>query len=117
MFHDGFCIYLGSLTTPPCYETVRWHVMKEMMTVTEEQMEQFRMILRGTNVSDTVAPNYRPVQPLNDRMVYECLEDVDAEEVDKEVVIVYEGENGGNWFGLCRVLIIIQILMILSKIL
>jgi len=78
--------YAGSLTTPPCYETVRWHVMKETMTVTQEQMDKFRSILSGTRRRDTVAPNYRPVQPLNNRTIYECQEDVDDEEVEKDAL-------------------------------
>ena len=60
--------------------------MKETMTVTEEQMDQFRLLLTGTNTSNIIAPNFRPVQPLNGRNVYHCQEDVDAIATDKEVI-------------------------------
>lgn len=30
--------YAGSLTTPPCYESVSWYVMHEGITVTQDQV-------------------------------------------------------------------------------
>eukprot|EP00484_Ammonia_sp_Unknown_P000313 CAMPEP_0197024186 /NCGR_PEP_ID=MMETSP1384-20130603/4810_1 /TAXON_ID=29189 /ORGANISM="Ammonia sp." /LENGTH=362 /DNA_ID=CAMNT_0042452531 /DNA_START=39 /DNA_END=1127 /DNA_ORIENTATION=+ len=87
-----FIAYKGSLTTPPCYETVRWHVLKETMTVSQEQMDKFRSLLESTDEGDLMAPNYRPVQALNDRTIYECQEQVDAEQVK-------EGNGAGNGNG------------------
>ena len=52
--------YAGSLTTPPCIEGVSWAVMAEPMTLSEAQIEAFSAIYDG---------NYRPVQPLNDRLL------------------------------------------------
>lgn len=51
----------GSLTTPPCSEGVRWFVLKEPMTVTKKQVEQFARVMGE--------PNNRPVQPLNARCI------------------------------------------------
>jgi len=68
--------YQGSLTTPPCYETVRWHLLKEKMTVSEEQMEAFRSLLSSSDLNDSMAPNFRPPMPSNDRTIYRCVEDV-----------------------------------------
>jgi carbonic anhydrase len=45
--------YLGSLTTPPCSEGVKWVVMDEPMTVSDEQMAQF---------AERVHFNARPIQ-------------------------------------------------------
>ena len=53
--------YNGSLTTPPCTEGVRWLIMKEPMTVSKQQIEEFR----GTLGFD----NNRPLQPANARMI------------------------------------------------
>jgi carbonic anhydrase len=53
--------YNGSLTTPPCTEGVRWFVMKQPMTVSKQQIEQFTSTLGFAN--------NRPVQPVNARPV------------------------------------------------
>ncbi|MCF6214996.1 MAG: carbonic anhydrase family protein [Emcibacter sp.] len=50
--------YAGSLTTPPCSEGVKWHVMTSPIEVSKEQVEKFL---------STVPANNRPLQPLNDR--------------------------------------------------
>lgn len=50
----------GSLTTPPCSEGVRWMVLKQPLTVSGEQVEQFNSLIGDNN---------RPVQPLNARVV------------------------------------------------
>ena len=45
--------YLGSLTTPPCTEGVKWVVMSETVTVSDEDMAQF---------AERIRFNARPVQ-------------------------------------------------------
>lgn len=51
----------GSLTTPPCSEGVTWLVMKDAVTVSKAQVEQF---------TRTMGPvTNRPVQPVNARPV------------------------------------------------
>jgi carbonic anhydrase len=52
--------YEGSLTTPPCSETVDWAVLAEAITVSEAQIEAFARLHPG---------NARPVQPLNRRFL------------------------------------------------
>jgi carbonic anhydrase len=51
----------GSLTTPPCSQGVIWLVMKQPLTVSTGQVNQFSTVMGG--------PNNRPVQPLNARTV------------------------------------------------
>lgn len=53
--------YDGSLTTPPCSEGVTWLVMKDPVTASKAQVDQFAAALPG--------PNNRPVQPINARLV------------------------------------------------
>ena len=60
--------YPGSLTTPPCSETVDWYVMKEPISVSEEQVEEFRQLLSDTS-PDGASFNNRPLQDLGDRTV------------------------------------------------
>ena len=50
--------YTGSLTTPPCSEGVRWHVMQQPLTLSAQQLAALTAIHDNTN---------RPVQPLNER--------------------------------------------------
>lgn len=51
----------GSLTTPPCSEGVRWLVMKEIVTVSKQQIDTFRDVLHE--------PNNRPLQAINSRII------------------------------------------------
>lgn len=52
--------YSGSLTTPPCSEDVKWHLLVEPMTVSEEQVETFAKIYQV---------DARPIQPTNGRTI------------------------------------------------
>lgn len=52
--------FKGSLTTPPCSENVQWYVMKEIQSATKDQIDAMRK---------SYDHNYRPVQPLNGRMI------------------------------------------------
>lgn len=53
----------GSLTTPPCSEGVRWLVMKQPISASKEQIDQFLKVMHH--------PNNRPVQATNARPVLE----------------------------------------------
>lgn len=50
--------YDGSLTTPPCSEGVKWHVLTTPIEMSAAQIEALASILHD---------NFRPVQPLHDR--------------------------------------------------
>jgi carbonic anhydrase len=50
----------GSLTTPPCSEGVKWVVLKQPMSISAEQLAQYKKVF---------SHNARPLQPLNDRKV------------------------------------------------
>jgi carbonic anhydrase len=58
----SYYTYPGSLTTPPCSEDVTWVVLKQPVTVSTEEIEQF---------SKLYPHNVRPTQPLHDRVVLE----------------------------------------------
>jgi len=52
--------YPGSLTTPPCSETVNWFVLKRWAELSGEQFEAFRKVLGN---------DFRPLQTRNGRVV------------------------------------------------
>ena len=58
----GYYIFSGSLTTPPCSEDVTWYVLREPVTVSAGEIEQFSHLYRN---------DARPTQPLYGRVVLE----------------------------------------------
>lgn len=61
--HDkAYYRFDGSLTTPPCTESVSWMVLKQPVTLSAAQLQAFRQLYHA---------NARPVQPLNGRVVQE----------------------------------------------
>ncbi|XP_071586476.1 carbonic anhydrase 9 [Heliangelus exortis] len=60
--------YNGSLTTPPCYQTVKWTVFNQTVLISREQMSTLARSLRNED-SEPLQNNYRPVQGLNGRWV------------------------------------------------
>lgn len=55
--------FMGSLTTPPCSEGVKWHVYKTPLTISKAQVETFfKLYGHGNN---------RPVQATNKRVISE----------------------------------------------
>jgi len=59
--NKNYYTYTGSLTTPPCTQGVTFVLIKQPMTMSAAQITKF------TNIYDH---NWRPVQPLNNRIVY-----------------------------------------------
>ncbi len=57
----GYYRYTGSLTTPPCTESVLWYVLNEPLVISSAQLER---------IAQAVGANARPVQPINGRTVY-----------------------------------------------
>ncbi|HLA33428.1 MAG TPA: carbonic anhydrase family protein [Rhodocyclaceae bacterium] len=56
----GYYHFKGSLTTPPCYEGVQWHVLKTPVSVGSTQWLRMRQLF---------GDNARPVQPVNRRSI------------------------------------------------
>jgi carbonic anhydrase len=58
----SYYTFPGSLTTPPCSENVAWYVLKDPVTVSAAEIEQFEKVYPN---------NARPIQAQSDRMVLE----------------------------------------------
>ncbi len=56
----GYFRYEGSLTTPPCSETVEWRVFQKEIEVSPAQVKKF---------ADLFHDNARPIQPQNRRYI------------------------------------------------
>ncbi|XP_027206154.2 carbonic anhydrase 7-like [Dermatophagoides pteronyssinus] len=81
----SYFTYLGSLTTPPLWETVTWIIFEQPIYCTNEQLDRFRQISYYQkenqhqqnersldeiyNGGSNVQENFRPVQPLNGRQI------------------------------------------------
>nr|ANJ65965.1 carbonic anhydrase [Hydroides elegans] len=68
--------YYGSLTTPPCYESVIWTVFARTIPISSSQMSHFRTLF--DDHAHVLEDNFRPTQPLNSRSVYYYAGDDDS---------------------------------------
>ncbi len=57
----GFYHYDGSLTTPPCSESVKWYIRKTSTSLSKDQIAAFTAVYDHNN---------RPMQALNERTLY-----------------------------------------------
>jgi len=56
--------YEGSLTTPPCSETVHWYLLKDQLNVSAAIVKKFKSLFPNPM-------NNRPVQKLNGRVIHD----------------------------------------------
>jgi len=54
--------FMGSLTTPPCTEGVKWFILKDKQTLSQEQIDKLR---------ELYSHNFRPIQDKNGRDIFE----------------------------------------------
>ncbi|XP_066528376.1 carbonic anhydrase 6 isoform X2 [Hoplias malabaricus] len=64
----NFFRYEGSLTTPPCYESILWTVFDTPIILSHNQIRKLESTLMDIE-NKTLWNDYRMAQPLNDRVV------------------------------------------------
>jgi len=62
-----FYRYPGSLTTPNCYESVKWTVFSDPIKVSSAQISALRLIKANSTMN--LVDNFRPIQSLGSRTV------------------------------------------------
>nr|XP_050869492.1 carbonic anhydrase 7-like [Vespula vulgaris] len=72
---QNYFTYNGSLTTPPCSEVVTWVDFKNPQLLSHDQLAAFRNL--RTSDGNKLTHNFRPVQPLSDRLVYHNVFNID----------------------------------------
>lgn len=58
--------YKGSLTTPNCYESVTWIIIKKPLGINDKELQAMREL---DGFGRPMAPNYRPINNRNGRVV------------------------------------------------
>ncbi|ESN96351.1 hypothetical protein HELRODRAFT_68435, partial [Helobdella robusta] len=68
-FESNYITYEGSLTHPPCFETVTWVIMNRPIYMSENQLQKLRSLRSGSeeNPKGPLVDNNRGSQPLNRR--------------------------------------------------
>ncbi|XP_067652620.1 carbonic anhydrase 13-like [Haliotis asinina] len=73
---DKYWTYPGSLTTPPCYESVTWILLEEAISLSHSQLLHLRSLTGGCHsdgqggcFEDNIVDNFRTINPLGDRVV------------------------------------------------
>ncbi|ESO96292.1 hypothetical protein LOTGIDRAFT_239347, partial [Lottia gigantea] len=63
--------YDGSLTTPPCYQSVVWTIFQKPIYMSEKQLNIFRGLKRNADgeTERELVDDFRPIQGLNNRAV------------------------------------------------
>lgn len=69
---DRYYRYKGSLTTPPCFESITWSVFEEPILLSGKQLSLFRKLYEEPmdhSGNHKISKNFRPVQALNSRTI------------------------------------------------
>lgn len=66
---SDFWTYHGSLTTPPCYESVQWIVFRQPVQYSPNQLQALRSLLKSGSDCDCIQNNYRPPLPVGNRKI------------------------------------------------
>ncbi|NXL91877.1 CAH9 anhydrase, partial [Alectura lathami] len=84
--------YNGSLTTPPCYQSVKWTVFNQTVMISREQLSMLVMSLKTDN-NQALRNNFRPLQGLHRRWVLASFQPTSS----RERQVPVEGHTGSSF--------------------
>ncbi|NXI61947.1 CAH9 anhydrase, partial [Anseranas semipalmata] len=84
--------YSGSLTTPPCYQSVKWTVFNQTVMLSQDQISVLATSLRY-DYNKPLQNNFRPLQGLHGRWVLASFEPT----FSRERQVPIEGQNGSSF--------------------
>lgn len=108
---DRYYRYDGSLTTPPCYESVIWTVLLDPIKISLRQLHAFRYL---HDVEAHIIKNtYRPVKPLGSRILFRSF--ISKDIVDDSQQRKMSTENNGQYLknNIKLIVTLISLLVIL----
>ncbi|KAM9294543.1 carbonic anhydrase 14-like [Gastrophryne carolinensis] len=111
--------YSGSLTTPPCFQSVTWTVFSDPVQISRAQMEKLRSALCSSPVNHppkVLENNVRLTQPLNQRNVYSSFMITEAFSAGVILAIVF-GVLGGALILSAALYAVIKVLRMQERIL
>ena len=62
--------YAGSLTKPPCQEDIKWTVIRDVQSLSKEQLKRLQIKMANKMKYAGGTGNNREIQPLNRRTLY-----------------------------------------------
>ncbi|CAH2297425.1 carbonic anhydrase 9-like, partial [Pelobates cultripes] len=65
---DRYYRYNGSLTTPPCFQSVNWTIFNQTITLSEQQLATLEDSIHSDH-DHVLQMNFRQPQSLNGRLV------------------------------------------------
>ncbi|XP_069805358.1 carbonic anhydrase 14 [Dendropsophus ebraccatus] len=106
---DQYFRYAGSLTTPPCYQSVVWTVFYNKVQISRSQMEKLQTMLyttKASSPSEVLESNVRDPQPLNQRTVYSSFRIQPALSTGKTLGIVF-----GSFLGMLGLVMVVYFIV------
>jgi len=85
--------YDGSLTTPPCYESVVWTVLLDPIKLSLHQLHAFRYL--HDDKAKLIENTYRAVKPLGSRILFRSFHSKDINDDIKQKMA--SAENNGQY--------------------
>uniref|UniRef100_W5MKX7 Carbonic anhydrase n=1 Tax=Lepisosteus oculatus TaxID=7918 RepID=W5MKX7_LEPOC len=88
---ERFYRYNGSLTTPPCFQTVNWTVFNDTISVSRKQLAALEDTLKAGQ--SLLSRNFRAAQLLHGREVYSSFKTLETTKVSESTVSLVVQNN------------------------